>query len=897
MWRRRRSNDDFSNEIRANIEIEADRLIAGGMNEKDAYDAARRSFGNVTRVQERFYESNRVLWLDDLRRDAWHALRQMAKRPGFAAMAILTLALGIGANAAIFSLLDAVVLKPLPVPSSDELITLYERGTEGVADPAGGTGRYLRFSYPRFQRLAAALGSHGSLAAVTRSNAFVMRQSEAGGRARITGQLVSGGYFKTLQALAERGRLIDESDVHGAAAVAVISDNFWRRGLNSSEDAIGRPLVLNGLSVAIVGVAEQGFSGLWTDSEADVWLPLSLQQQIGYQNNSSTYGPHELESGPWVAEDRVAWLNVFGRVSRTELPTASVILQSANHEGVLDLASLLDPRDSMRAHTLIVERFARGFSGLRSRYSDALKALSILVGMVLLATCSSVATLLLSRAAGSAREIGIRAALGATTGRLVRQALTESVLLAGAGGAFGLLGGVWASRFLARQVMGNVNNLPRVFTADARVLSFTAVTALFTVLIFGLAPALRAMCIGREAAPGSNRRDAIDHSAMRGMRPLVAVQVALSVVIVFAALLLGRTLLNFTRIDPGFSDRLVAGTFDPLSSGYSADRLPALGQSLSSAVRAVPGVTSVVFTRCGLVANCSSSGSFRFEGSDGENTFNRNWVGPGYFDTVGISLVAGRDFDERDMSRAVAIVSESVARRYFPGQNPIGKRVAGHDKDSDTEIVGVARDARSLTVHNPPVPMIYLPLHAKSDTGMRGYYMEARVNGDPSLFVAAVRDAVRRAEPGLLVNDMTTMPGRLARDTTRERVVAYLSSSFALLTLLLASLGIYGVLSYDVARRTREIGVRAALGAQRSELTLLILGEGIGMTAAGIVVGLAGAAVLARYLQGMLFGVSALSFSSFVMVPLVFLTVAAAAAYLPARRAMRVDPMIALRYE
>jgi predicted permease len=659
---------------------------------------------------------------------------------------------------------------------------------------------------------------------------------------------------------------------------------------------LGRPLVLNGLSLAIVGVAEPGFTGLWTDSEADVWLPLSLQQQIGYQNNSSTYGPHELENGPWVAEDRVAWLNVFGRVSRTELPTATAILQSANHEGVLDLASTLDPRDSMHEHALVVERFARGFSGLRSRYSDALKALSFLVGMVLLATCSSVATLLLSRAAGSAREIGIRAALGATAGRLVRLALTESVLLAGAGGALGLFGGVWASRFLARQVMGNVNNLPRVFAADARVLSFTAITALLTVLIFGLAPAFRAMRIGREAGPGSNRRDAIDHSAMKGMRPLVAVQVALSVVIVFAALLLGRTLLNFTRIDPGFSDRMVAAVFDPLSSGYSPDRLPALDQNLSLALRAIPGVTSVVFSRCGLVANCSSSSPFRFEGTDKENTFNRNWVGPGYFQTVGIPLIAGREFDERDVAaRPVAIVSESVARRYFPGENPIGKRL-GY-KDTDTEIVGVARDARSLTVRNPPVPMIYLPLHAKSDTGMRGYYMEARVNGDPSLFVAAVRNAVHGAEPGLFVNDMTTMPGRLVRETIRERVVAYLASSFALLTLLLASLGIYGVLSYDVTRRTREIGVRAALGAQRSELTLLILSEGIGMTVAGVVVGLAGAAVLARYLQGMLFGVSALSFSTFLLVPLVFLAVAATAAYLPARRAMRVDPMIALRYE
>jgi predicted permease len=295
------------------------------------------------------------------------------------------------------------------------------------------------------------------------------------------------------------------------------------------------------------------------------------------------------------------------------------------------------------------------------------------------------------------------------------------------------------------------------------------------------------------------------------------------------------------------------------------------------------------------VAGCSSSGSFRFDGAESRgDAYYRNWISPGYFGTVGIPLVAGREFDERDAAgRPVAIISESVARRFFAGQNPIGKRM-GYGA-LDTEIVGVARDARSLTLHNPPVPMVYLPIHARSDTGMRGYYMEARVNGDPGSRVALVRDAVHRAEPSLLTDDITTMPTRLARDTGRERVVAYLASSFAVLTLLLASLGIYGVLAYDVARRTKEIGVRMALGAQRAEVTTLMLKHGLGLAVVGLAIGLAGAAALARYLQSLLFGVSALGLSSFILVQLVFIAVTAIASYAPARRATHVDPLIALR--
>ena len=891
-WNRRRTSSDFSDEIRSHIELQTQQLINEGMTPEAARVKAQRLFGNVTAVEERFYESNRWMWVDDLCRDIRYSLRGMAKHPGFAVIAILTLALGIGANTAIFTLLDAVVLKPLAVPAPDDLITLNETGP-GAADIAGGTGRFLRFSYPRFQRLEAALDSHGTLAAATRSNSFLLRESDAA-RTRINGQLVSGGYFRTLQVLSQQGRLLDESDVRNAAPVAVVSDRYWRRGLNSSSSAVGQKLVLNDVTVTIIGVAERQFVGMWSDSEADLWLPVTLQPTLGYQNNSSTYGPVELQNKPWLNEDRIAWLNVIGRVPRKELGIARAALESANRQGVLDLAATLPPQDSMRTHMLVVEPFARGFSGLRGRYGQALTILAVLVAIVLLAACSSVANLLLARAAGRARESGVRVALGASAGRLLRLGLTESFILALAGGAIGVVTGSWASQFLARQALGNITNLPQVFDPDARVLLFTATIAVVTVLGFGLAPTLRAITVARRATISANLRGGIERSAMKGMRPLVALQVALAVVIVFAALLLGRTLLNFTGIDPGYSDRLVVAAFDP--SAYSAAQQATLDQRLAAAVKSVPGIISVAVSRCGLIAGCSSSGSFKLEGSDLQPSSNRNWISPGYFTTVGIPLIAGREFEESDApSRPVAIISESIARRFFAGQSPIGKRISSDDLG--IEIIGVVPDVRSLTLHDPPVPMLYLPLHARSDTAMHSYYMEARVNGNPSSFVAAVRSAVRRSEPALLANDISTMPARLARDTARERLVAYLASGFALLTLLLASLGIYGVLAYEVARRTKEIGIRMALGARRAEVARILLRETLGVTVTGVVVGLAGAAILARYLTALLFGVSALSVSAFLIVPLVFAAVAAASAYLPARRAMSVDPIVALRYE
>jgi predicted permease len=511
----------------------------------------------------------------------------------------------------------------------------------------------------------------------------------------------------------------------------------------------------------------------------------------------------------------------------------------------------------------------------------------------------NIANLLLARAAGHARDVGIRLSLGATTGRLIRQSLTESFMLASLGAAFGLLFGGWASRYLALQVLGTSQQLPVVFTLDERVLTFAVVVSLATAAACGLGSALRAVRLARPAILGAHQRQALGHATTRGMRALVVGQLALSVVLVVAAILLGQTLINFMRIDPGFSkDHLLTASFDPITSGYAADRMPSLGRRLVEAARAVPGVASAAVARCGLVAGCSSSSAFRVEAAGEIGIFHENWVTPRYFSTVGIPLISGRAFDERDTEHGprVAIINESIARRYFSGHNPIGRRLGF--PQPDTEIIGVVRDARTQTLREPAVPMVYRPLDQKAVNLFTPLTnLDVRVSGDPRRAVTAIRDTIRRAEPDLLLGDVGPMSERLARDLSRERLVAYLALSFGGLAWLLASLGLYGVLSYGVARRTQEIGVRIALGARRSQVMRVVLGQSMRMTITGVALGLFGATAGARYLAALLFGVAPVDPGTFVGVSLAFSVLTTLAAYVPARRATRVDPLTALRSE
>jgi predicted permease len=903
---RQRVERELDAELGFHLEQQIAEYIAGGMSPDDARAAAARALGSTAFLKDECRQSLGLRLLDETAQDLRYAARTLRKNPAFTLAAVLSLALGIGANTAIFTLLDAVVFKPLPVPAPSELVTFYENGPEGVADPAGGTGRFLRFSYPRFLRLQEALGAHGTIAAVTRSAQFTARLPGASERTFVYAQLISGRYFKTLGVRAARGRLLDVDDVRvdQAAQIAVISDGFWKRAFGASESAIGQTLSINNVDVTVVGIAPAGFAGMWTDRDADLWMPLTLQQPLNYRNNSSTYGRAD-DDAAWLSLDVVAWLNLVARVPHSERAQAVALLQGANRAGVADLAATFTSpkgREALLAHTLVVEPFARGFSFLRARFADALFILAGLVALVLLVTCANIANLLLARAAGHAREMGVRIALGVSLNRLVRQCLAESLVLAAIGGGAGLLLGERASTFLARQVMGTVNSpLPGVFAPDARVLAFTFAVTVATAVGFGLVPALRAIRIGRAAAVAGNQRQAVGQATPAGMRSLVIGQLALSVVIVFAAMLLGRTLLNFMRIDPGFEiPHLVTVSMDPITSLYSGDQMSALSHRLIAAARSVPGVVSASVSRCGLVAGCSSSSGFSIEGQAPQESasLNVNWVTPGYFGTAGIPILAGRDFDDRDSMTAphVALINQAIASRYFPGLSPIGRRL-GYDK-LDVQIVGVVRDARTQSLHDPPVPMVYFPVDQRppaNQTAMTN--VDIRVSGDAAALIPAIRETLRRSEPGLLFGNVVPMSERLERDLTRERIVAYLAFSFGLLTLLLASIGVYGVLSYGVVRRTQEIGVRMALGARPIEVMRLVLSSGARMTAPGIAIGLAAAAVCARYLSGLIFGVTPLDVPTFAGVCATVVAVTICASAIPARRATKVDPLVALRSE
>jgi predicted permease len=386
----------------------------------------------------------------------------------------------------------------------------------------------------------------------------------------------------------------------------------------------------------------------------------------------------------------------------------------------------------------------------------------------------------------------------------------------------------------------------------------------------------------------------------RGMRSLVVGQLALSIVLVSAAILFGRTLISFMRIDPGFAvDRLVTVSFDPISSGYKGDELPALARRLVESASAVPGVIASSASTCGLIAGCSSSGGFRVEGAGDESvSLHVNWVSQRYLATTGIPLVAGREFSDRETANSprVALINESIARRYFPAQNPIGKRLG--PSGLDIEIVGVVGDARTQSLHDMPVPMVYFPIDQKPANQQPTLTnLDVRIAGAPAVIETALRQAIRQSEPNLLVGDIGSMSRRLSRDLTRERVVAYLAFAFGTLTLLLASLGLYGVLSYGVARRTQEIGVRMALGAQRAEVLTLVGGQSARLTIMGMALGLLATWVATRYLSGMLFGVTPLDPATFLLVSAAFIVVTMLASYIPARRATNVDPLIALRCE
>ena len=839
--------------------------------------------------------------LDTVWQDLRHAARSLRRTPGFTAVVVLTLALGIGANTAIFSLMDAVVFRPLPVTAPEELSLVYSEGPAAPGDVMGRLTRGDIFSWPLVQQFKQAVPPGVRVAAMTPPTRLNARLGTDPATTLVLGQLVSGEFFSTFGASPAIGRLLSDSDNRtlGDHPVVVLGYGFWQRQFAGAPDAIGRTIPTNGVPFTVVGVANPGFTGIWVGSTIDLWVPLVMQQPIAYRSNAGT---HSAEPNlPWPPQAGVDWLNVVvrsapERVTRIQTAFAELYRQQMRQLGG-------DRTDNPELRGLLqrqvrTESFVRGFSILRDQYSNVLMLLMGMVGLLLVTACANVANLLLARSAARQREFAIRVSLGAGRLAFVRQLLIESLLLATLGGLTALIVAQWAGTTLASFALAR-EVLPAGFALDGRVLAFCALVSVGTSIVFGLVPALRATSLPPASALKATGTGG-GHAT--GMRPLVAAQIALSLVLVIGAGLFGRSLLNLWTMDPGYDrDHVVQIRINPRVGGISREELPAVYEKITRQARQVPGALAADVSFCGIASGCRSISGITVEGyqpAPGEiPRLLENRVGATYFATTGMSMVEGRAFTDRDAQGQpeVAVVNEAAARRYFGNASPIGKRI-GYG-ELTTEIVGVVRDARVNALREAPVPMAFYSI-AQSSERQFATSMDVRVSGDPAAIGETVRRAVAATEPRLLANERpVTIAEQLDRGLTRDRLIAYLTSAFGLLALLLACVGLYGVLSYTVERRTSEIGVRVAIGATPADVLRLIIGDGMRVTVVGTAAGLVAAVAGARAIETLLFRITSTDPSTYVAITATLMAVALLASYLPARRATRIDPMTALRVE
>jgi predicted permease len=874
---------DIDEELRSHLEMETETNIKKGMEPEEARRTALRSFGNTGRIRDIAYEVRGGGVLETIWQDIRYGVRMMLRNPGFTIVAVLSLALGIGANTSIFTLLNAVVLRTLPVNDPDRL----------VKPSFVGPGYENRnFSYPFYERLRDGNHTLSGLIAFSR-----MRRLNVGvkGKSELaSGELVTGNYFSVLGVNPLHGRLFTAEDERQRAAVAVISYGFWQRRFGGESAAIGATVTLNQKPFSIIAVAPPRFSGLTLGVSPDIWLPLRLLDQLDV-------GPR-----PWDKPFNV-WLVVMGRLKPgVTIDQAKADLDSINRQFLTELAVTSPPmerraseRMSREAH-INLESGATGHGGrLRWEYEYPLKILMAFVGLVLLVACANIATLLLARAAARQREIAVRLAIGAGRGRIIRQLLTESFLLSALGGALGLLIALVESRALMAMVSdGDAIEV----SPNLRVFIFTAASSLLTAFIFGLAPALRASRV----SPFTAMKEHPGHTALaRGRldKVLIVFQVAISVLLLAGAGLFVRSLNNLWNVDTGYDrENVLMFSLNPRLTGYQVEQLPQLYRLLLERVESTPGVTSasLSFVRpiddeAYFATILDGIGDQRFE-PDKAISVAWNAISPGYFTTLGTPMLLGREFriEDNETAPKVAIINETMALRYFPNQNPIGNRVISTPDNLDLEIVGVAKDSRYGNLKDAPPNVLYRPIF-QSKLSFSSVTFEARYTGATSTMASQLRKQVEEVDRNLPLFRVKTLVVQAQESLRQERLVATLSSSFALLALLLAGIGLYGLLSYRVASRTGEIGIRMALGAQRKDVLWLVVREGLLLVIAGIALGVPLTLAVTRYLRGMLFGLSPQDPTALMAAVFLLVSVATLASLLPARRASRLDPMLALR--
>lgn len=873
LFRRAKLDRDFDEEMSAHLELAVEENLRRGLSPAEARRQALVRFGGLQQIKEQHREAHSLPLLETLFRDLRLGLRTLAKSPGFTAVAVLTLALGIGANTAIFSVVYAVLLKALPYPQADRLVMLYEN-----------------VRLPNYQNDRNEV-SPGNFSDWTKQNTVFENMAAYRNRSfnligtgeplRVEGELVSANFFSALQIHAELGReFIAEEDRPGASHVVVMSDGLWRSHFGSDPQILGKKLLLDGEGYEVVGVAPAGFH--FPDSEDQLWVPLVMTPA-----ERENRGSHFLE--------------VFARLK----PGATLEQAQAEMSVIARHLTELYP-DSHTGQTVKVVPLEEDLAG---PVRPTLLVLWGAVGLVLLIVCANVANLLLARASARHREIAIRLALGASRQRLFCQLLTESTLLALCGCVFGLLLarlGVSALKLLA------TSRLPRTdeFSLDASVLAFSFTIAILAGLISGLAPALQTGDRNLHDTLRSGSRESAMGSRLRGRNLLVVVETAVGVVVVIGAGLLLRSFLRIEQIPLGFQPQGVL-TFRviPRGQGYSEpSQRSAFYRQAVEQIGALPGVQSAAAVTFIPLTFVRGSKGFTIEGrppiAPGQIPMaGYDVVTPGYFSSLRISLREGRDFSWSDTreTQPVILINEAMAKTYWPGEDPLGKRIRQGGSDDHEfpwlTIAGIVGDIREFDPLTAPRPTMYFPITQFADPGgiLRDWVV--RIAGDPLTVASSVRTAVWSVDKDLPVTRVRTMDEVRSTSIASERLNLLLFVLFASVALVLATVGIFGVTAYSVAERTREIGIRVALGARSSDVLKLVLAQGFRLAALGLLLGLVGAFALTRLMAGMIYGVSATDAATFFTVALLLAAVALGACYIPARRALRVDPMVALRYE
>ncbi|MGB8475959.1 MAG: ABC transporter permease [Candidatus Acidiferrum sp.] len=836
--------------------------------------------------------------MQNLWKDLKFGARMLAKNPGFTAIAVITLALGIGANTAIFSLMNQILLQRLPVKNPDELVVLRAPGpVTGRVSSDGDSAE--SFSYPMYKGLR---DNNTVFSGILARFTFSASVASHGQTDRASGELVSGNYFDVLGVHPAIGRVFGQDDdrVPGAQPVVMLSNSYWKRRFGGDPSVLNKVLLINNLEMTVVGVSQAGFFGVQVGQSPDFFVPMMMAPQMTLNSNS-------LDN--W----NDYWMKVLARrkpgVSQKQ---AQAGLNAAYHSLLEEQLPLIKSgwnekkRQQFLDKKISLSSGARGRTVLQRDAGGPIIALFVMVALVLLIACTNVANLLLARGASRQREFAIRTAMGATRGRMIRQLLAESLLCAFGGGALGLFLGTLLMRILTPLVASNAGVHGLTEHLDPGVLSFAIGATLFSGVFFGLIPAWRVTRLGVSDVikdQGSTSSASVSHVSFRKF--LVAGQVAFTVLLLAGAGLFVRSLWNLQKQDLGLNpDHVITFSIEPPLNGYDTPKSIAFIDQLRARIAALPGVRSVGTGDVPTLTGDSNSRNITAEGGPhlAEDLQNVNYesVSPGYFSTLGVPLLAGRELTEADGATApkVAIASESMVKRFFPGRDPLGMHFAfggGNKVKPDIEIVGVVKDVKQAHVNGAVEPYVYVPYAQVPKVAAMTFYV--RSTRDPLLLGTALQGEVRQMDPNLPVYDLKTMDRVVDEDLFSARMVAVLSASFAGLAGLLAALGIYGVLAYVVVQRTREIGIRMALGAVASQVRLLIIKEVGLMVLIGVAVGLPAAYGLARFSESLLYGVHAGDPAVYAAGLALIALIALAACFLPARRATRVDPLVALRYE